>query len=58
MSGYDLAREIRARGGKGVRLVALTGYAQSDDVKRAMEAGFDVHLAKPPDPQELARLLA
>ena len=58
MSGYEVAKAVRAGGNRGVRLVALSGYAQADDVKRAMEAGFDAHVAKPPDPDELARLLA
>jgi PAS domain S-box-containing protein len=57
MSGYDIARAVRARPSSAVRLVALTGYAQPEDVRRAMEAGFDAHLAKPPDPEELERVL-
>jgi signal transduction histidine kinase len=58
MSGYDLAKTIRARGGRGMQLVALTGYAQAEDVQRAKDAGFDAHVAKPPEPKELQRLLA
>jgi CheY-like chemotaxis protein len=57
MSGYDVARAVRS-GGRRVRLVALSGYAQPEDVKRATEAGFDAHVAKPPDPEHIARLLA
>jgi CheY-like chemotaxis protein len=57
MTGYDVAREVRA-GGRPVRLIALSGYAQPEDVRRALEAGFDAHVSKPPDPEELARLLA
>jgi CheY-like chemotaxis protein len=57
MSGYEVARTARARGYGAVRLVALTGYAQPEDVRRAKDAGFDAHLAKPPDPDELARAL-
>jgi len=56
MSGYDVARQVRDKG-KAIRLVAVSGYARADDVKRAREAGFDAHLAKPPDPDEIARLL-
>jgi signal transduction histidine kinase/ActR/RegA family two-component response regulator len=49
-SGYDLARDIRARLGAGsVRLVAVTGYGQDEDRDRAAEAGFDAHLVKPVD---------
>jgi PAS domain S-box-containing protein len=58
MSGYELAKAIRASGRRGVQLIALSGYAQGDDVRRAKEAGFDAHVAKPPDLEELARLLA
>jgi CheY-like chemotaxis protein len=46
MSGYDLARRIRADGSK-VLLVAVTGYGRPEDIRRAREAGFDRHLTKP-----------
>ncbi len=39
-------------------LFAVSGYAQADDVRRALEAGFDGHLAKPCDPEQVARLLS
>jgi signal transduction histidine kinase len=48
MNGYEVARQLRSRNA-AVQLVALTGYGQPDDVKRAMEAGFDAHLVKPVD---------
>jgi two-component system CheB/CheR fusion protein len=59
MSGYDLARALRASpvGGE-VRLVALTGYGQPADRAQAREAGFDAHLVKPVDPEQLTRVLA
>jgi signal transduction histidine kinase/ActR/RegA family two-component response regulator len=57
MSGYELAARLRAEGPPGLCLVALTGYAAPDDVRRALAAGFDVHLAKPVDPQRIAALL-
>ena len=38
--------------------MAVTGYAQPDDVKQAAAAGFDVHVAKPCDMDTIARLLA
>ncbi len=41
-----------------MHLVALSGYAQPEDVQRAAEAGFDEHVAKPADPSEIERLLA
>ena len=43
---------------RGARLVALSGYARPEDVDRAKQAGFDRHLAKPPDLRELDDLLA
>jgi CheY-like chemotaxis protein len=58
MDGYEVARQLRAGGARGIRLVAVSGYAQPEDVARAIEAGFDAHVAKPLDPEELARLLA
>jgi len=59
MSGYDLARRIRAnREHDGTRLVALSGYGQDSDVQAALEAGFDEHLTKPPDPEQLEQVLA
>ncbi len=57
--GYALARAVRATPGtEGIRLVAVTGYGQPEDRRRAFEAGFQAHLIKPVDPQELARVLA
>jgi two-component system CheB/CheR fusion protein len=59
MSGYDLARRIRAsRENDGTRLVALSGYGQDSDIQAALEAGFDEHLTKPPDPDQLEQVLA
>ena len=58
LDGYAVARRIRAApGGEEIRLVALTGYGQPEDRRRAFEAGFDAHLVKPVDPDELLRLL-
>jgi PAS domain S-box-containing protein len=58
MDGYELARRIRAtQRGRDLLLVALTGWGQADDKKRAAEAGFDEHLTKPVDPELLNRVL-
>jgi CheY-like chemotaxis protein len=58
MSGYDVARSVREQlDGFPVKLVALSGYGQDSDVQAALEAGFDEHITKPPDPQRLERLL-
>ncbi len=59
MNGYDLARELReTAGGGGILLIALTGYGQAEDRRKAREAGFDAHLVKPVEPAELNRILA
>ena len=59
MSGYEVAKRIRAgEGGEDIVLVALTGYGQAEDRRRAKEAGFTVHLVKPVVPEALQRLLA
>jgi PAS domain S-box-containing protein len=56
--GYALARSIRAHDeGKQIYLVALTGYGQPEDRRRAKEAGFDELVVKPLDVNQLARLI-
>ena len=58
LDGYEVARRVRADGGRGkVRLVALTGYGMPDDHRRSQEAGFDAHLVKPVDPARLAAVI-
>ena len=49
MDGYELAGQLRATLGHGVRLAAVTGYGQESDKARAREAGFDEHFIKPVD---------
>ena len=59
MNGYEVARTIRARfPTRPAALVALTGWGQDDDRRRAREAGFDHHLVKPAEIDALQRLLA
>lgn len=57
LDGYQLARKIRATLGGAVLLIALTGYGSAEDRRRALDAGFNVHLTKPADPCELSRLI-
>ena len=57
-SGYDVARELRARRGAELRLIALTGWGAEGDVQRAREAGFDHHLTKPADPGVLNEMIS
>jgi CheY-like chemotaxis protein len=58
LDGYQVARRVRPAAGGGVRLIALTGYGSVEDRERAFAAGFDHHLTKPADPEELRRLVA
>jgi CheY-like chemotaxis protein len=56
--GYQVARRFRQDARlAGARLVALTGYGQEEDRRRAAEAGFDIHLTKPAEPAALRRAL-
>jgi signal transduction histidine kinase len=59
MDGYEVARRIRALPGpqSDVLLIALTGWGQEHDRRAARAAGFDHHMVKPPDLDELRRLL-
>ncbi len=71
LDGYEVARRLRAdaevraadpRGGAGtagprIRLIAITGYGQESDIALAKEAGFDGHLAKPCDLDELEQMM-
>lgn len=58
LSGYDVARALRARYGKSCPLlIAVTVHRNDTDKLRAREAGFDHHLAKPYAPEDLLRLL-
>ena len=59
--GYDLIRQIRAHEGGGnprMPAVALTAFARSEDRRRAMLAGFQVHMPKPVMPSELIAVVA
>ncbi|QOL48767.1 hybrid sensor histidine kinase/response regulator [Massilia litorea] len=59
MNGYELARRLRAMPEfADTLLIALTGYGQLADKVRAREAGFDLHIAKPAEPEEILAALA
>jgi PAS domain S-box-containing protein len=59
MDGYQVARAMRADPELGcARLVAVSGYAQPEDVAMSKDAGFDAHLAKPPSIDTLHRAMA
>lgn len=59
IDGNEVARRIRAAFGTGhMELIAMTGYGQPEDRRRALQAGFDSYLIKPVDPTQLSQLLA
>jgi CheY-like chemotaxis protein len=58
MDGFAVARALRHDPATaGARLIAVTGYGQEEDQRRARAAGFDQHLVKPVDPAELLRVV-
>lgn len=57
LDGYAVARRLRAHHGARPYLVALTGWGRPEDLLAATQAGFDELLVKPPDPDELRRVL-
>ena len=58
IDGFEVARRIRARTDLAVsRLIALTGYGQAEDMRQAIKAGFDAHLTKPVNLEQLMALL-
>ncbi len=59
LNGYQACRHIRQQTwGKGVALIALSGWGQNKDRQRSEEAGFDQHLVKPVDPRSLMQVVA
>lgn len=58
LSGLEVARQLRAKFGRAIRLVAITGLGRAQLNGGLEEADFDVHLTKPADPAELLRIAA
>jgi CheY-like chemotaxis protein len=58
--GLDLIRQVRARGhdANDLPAVALTAYAQKDDERQSLQAGFQVHVSKPVDPHDLLSVIS
>jgi PAS domain S-box-containing protein len=59
--GYELMRKVRAREperGGLIPALALTAYARAEDARRALEAGYQMHIPKPVEPDELATVVA
>ena len=58
MDGYGVARALRGHPATaGIRLIAVSGYTSDEDRQLARQAGFDFHLGKPADPEEIQRLV-
>ncbi len=58
IDGYEVARRLRADPAtREIRLVALTGYGLAEDLRRVMDAGFDRHLVKPVDIDQLMEVI-
>jgi CheY-like chemotaxis protein len=58
LDGYEVARRLRQTAwGRGMLLIAVTGYGESEDRERTREAGFNAHLTKPVDPGQLETML-
>ncbi len=61
MDGYELIRRLRASSDPALRDIpaaALTAFARSEDRTKALQSGFEMHLAKPVDPGELVASVA
>jgi CheY-like chemotaxis protein len=57
LSGYEVVSRLRQDGFKGVA-IALSGYGQPEDKRRALECGFDLHFVKPMEGDALEKALA
>ncbi|MEO1618184.1 MAG: PAS domain S-box protein, partial [Planctomycetota bacterium] len=59
VDGYEFARRVRLDGKhEDMVLIAVTGYGRADDRKQALDAGFNLHLVKPVDPDELVKQIS
>ena len=58
VDGYEVARRIRSQTSRPIALIALTGYGQPADRRRALAAGFDLHLVKPITVERLDQAIA
>ena len=56
LDGFQLAQRARAQGYAG-RMIAVSGYGQAQDTRRARKAGFDLHMVKPVEAQQLRELV-
>lgn len=56
-NGWELARLLRKEWGNDLLLVAVTGFGRESDLDCSRESGFDTHLTKPADPEEVQAIL-
>lgn len=56
-SGYDVARAVRARGGKQPFIAAMTGLATTHDRVQSLAAGIDLHVVKPSSEENIRKIL-
>ena len=57
LDGFEVAKGVRAELGQNVVLVAVSGFGQPEDKRRALEAGFDEHITKPADVKDIENIL-
>lgn len=58
MDGYEVAKRLKAlKSGEVLFIIAITGYGQASDRRRSTEAGIDLHMVKPVDPDMLLRVV-
>ena len=57
MNGYEVCKRVRAKHGSAVAMIAVSGWGQDGDKELAMNAGFNAHLTKPADPDDLQRTI-
>jgi CheY-like chemotaxis protein len=57
VDGWEVAKRLRRRAGRHALVIAVTGYGTPDDFQRSGEAGIDLHLLKPADPELLLSML-
>ena len=58
LDGYEVAARVRQSLGEGVVLVAVSGFGQPEDKRKALDAGFNEHITKPADVSDIENLLA
>jgi PAS domain S-box-containing protein len=57
IDGHEVCRRFRVQFGSALAIIALTGWGQEQDKQRALASGFDAHLTKPADPQQLSETM-